>query len=97
MGVDIRASCLRNQMAKRPSPATGKENIMETCSLCEEQSKKTQRGTPHQYLIKVDEVRIFRGVNPRGFEEQDYKCITCSAKFTRSTGKNDLAWTLWQG
>ena len=87
----------RRQMSMHPLPSTGKESIMKTCSLCEEQSKKTRRGNPHQYLVKVDEVRIFKGVNPRGFEEQDYLCMTCHAKFTRSTGKNDLAWTLWRG
>jgi len=70
---------------------------METCSLCQNQAKKTHRGKPHQNLIKVDELRIFTGVGPRGYEEQDYRCLGCDAKFTKSTGKNDLAWTLWQG
>ncbi len=70
---------------------------MQTCSLCQEQAKKTRRGHPHQELIKVDDVRIFRGASPRGYKEQDYQCQVCNAKFTQSTGKNDLAWTLWQG
>ncbi|ALC18215.1 hypothetical protein DSOUD_3501 [Desulfuromonas soudanensis] len=70
---------------------------MKICDLCEEQSKKTRNGKPHEYLSKVDEARIFKGDNPRGFEEQDFQCLTCQAKFTRSTDKNDLAWTLWQG
>lgn len=69
---------------------------METCSLCQEQAKKTRRGKPHQALIKVDEARIFTGTSPRGYEEQDYKCLDCNSKFTQSSGKNDLAWTLWQ-
>ena len=47
--------------------------------------------------MKIDVRRVFRGRNHRGFEEQDYQCQTCQAKFTHSTDKNDLAWTLWQG
>lgn len=70
---------------------------METCSLCQDQTKRTYRGKPHQDLIKVDEPRLFRGVIPRGYEEQDYKCQGCDSKFTQSTDKNDQAWTLWQG
>ena len=70
---------------------------MVTCSLCQDQTKRTYRGKPHQDLIKVDEPRIFRGVIPRGYEEQDYKCLGCDSKFTWSTDKNDQAWTLWQG
>lgn len=70
---------------------------METCGLCDEQTKKTRNGKPHDQLIKVDEPRIFKGTKPRGFEEQDYQCQTCSSKFTQSSNKNDLAWTLWQG
>ncbi len=70
---------------------------MKTCELCEEQSKKTRNGKPHEYLVKVDECRVFKGTPPRGFEEQDYKCMTCQSKFTQSTDRNDLAWTLWQG
>lgn len=69
---------------------------METCSLCEEQSHKTRRGGPHKYLVKMDEVRIFKGVHPRGYEEQDYRCLACKSKFTQSTNTNDLVWTLWQ-
>jgi hypothetical protein len=70
---------------------------METCSLCQEQAKKTHRGKPHDNLIKVDESRIFTGNRSQGYEEQDYKCLGCNSKFTQSSGKNDLAWTLWQG
>ncbi len=69
---------------------------MRTCSLCEEQSRKTHRAKPHHNLIKIDESRIFTGTNSRGHEEQDYKCLDCNARFTRSSGKDDLAWTLWQ-
>jgi hypothetical protein len=69
---------------------------MKICERCEEQSKKSRNGTPHEYLIKVDECRIFKGKKPRGFEEQDYQCLTCKAKFTQSTDKNNLAWTLWR-
>ena len=69
---------------------------MTICALCKEQSKKTRNGKPHDYLIKVDELRVFRGQNARRFEEQDYQCQACKAKFTQSTDKNDLAWTLWQ-
>ena len=70
---------------------------MKICTLCEEQTKKSPNGKPHENLIKVDQCRIFNGKKPRGFEEQDYQCQTCKAKFTQSTNKNDLAWTLWQG
>jgi hypothetical protein len=69
---------------------------MKICSQCEEQSKKSRNGKPHDDLLKIDECRVFKGVIPRGFQEQDYQCRTCSAKFTQSTNKNDLAWTLWQ-
>jgi hypothetical protein len=70
---------------------------IEICSLCEEQSKKTRNGKPHEYLIKVGEPRTFLGKPPRGFEEQDYQCLKCKSKFTWSTSKTDLAWTLWRG
>lgn len=69
---------------------------MPICSLCEEQAKKTRNGKPHEYLVKVDALRVFEGRKPRGFEEQDYQCQSCMAKFTRSTARNDLAWTLWR-
>ncbi|BCR03143.1 hypothetical protein DESUT3_02120 [Desulfuromonas versatilis] len=70
---------------------------MEICDQCEEQSKKSHKAKPHGYLIKVDDLRIFKGKKPRGFEEQDYQCQTCKSKFTQSTDKNVLAWTLWRG
>lgn len=70
---------------------------LKICDLCKEQSKKSSSGRPHEYLEKIDNPRIFKGKKPRGFEEQDYQCLTCKSKFTRSTNKNDLAWTLWQG
>lgn len=72
---------------------------METkiCDQCAEQAKKSRNGKPHEYLVKVDECRIFKGIKPRGFEQQDYQCLSCRSKFTQSTDKNDLAWTLWQG
>jgi len=70
---------------------------MEICGLCEKQAKKTRNGKPHECLIKVDAPRIFKGENARGFEEQDYQCLTCKTKFTWSTDKNDLSWTLWRG
>jgi hypothetical protein len=69
---------------------------MKICDLCEAQSMKARNGRPHEFLIKVDEPRIFRGIKPRGFEEQDYECLTCKSKFTHSTDKNGLAWTLWR-
>lgn len=69
---------------------------MTTCKLCDEQAKKTSSGKPHESLVKVDAVRVFKGMGPRGFQEQDYRCMICQAKFTWSTDKNDLAWTLWQ-
>lgn len=70
---------------------------MSNCAMCEAQAKKSRNGKPHQYLLKTDEPRIFKGANPRGFEEQDYQCQVCQAKFTHSTSKNDLTWTLWRG
>ncbi|KIH77741.1 hypothetical protein SAMN05660860_01227 [Geoalkalibacter ferrihydriticus] len=70
---------------------------MQICALCEEQAKKSRNGKPHDSLVKIDDPRIFKGKKPRGFEEQDYQCQTCNAKFTQSTDKNDLAWTLWRG
>ncbi len=70
---------------------------MGICRQCEKQSKKYHSGKPHEHLIKVDELRIFKGNNHRGFEEQDYQCLTCNSKFTHSTNKNDLAWTQWVG
>lgn len=70
---------------------------MDLCEQCEGQVKKTRNGKPHEGLIKVDACRIFTGKKPRGYEEQDYQCQRCQAKFTWSTDKNDLAWTLWRG
>jgi hypothetical protein len=70
---------------------------MATCGMCEEQTKKSRNGKPHQYLGKTGEPRIFKGARSRGFAEQDYQCLVCQTKFTYSTSKNDLAWTLWRG
>jgi len=70
---------------------------MEPCTDCTEQMKKTRNGKPHGGLAPLGEKRLFRGSGTRGFEEQDYQCLTCQARFTRSTDKNDLAWTLWRG
>jgi hypothetical protein len=70
---------------------------MDICELCEEQAKKSLNGKPHENLMKVDEPRVFKGTPPRGYEEQDYQCLTCKSKLTRSTNKCDLAWTLWRG
>jgi len=72
------------------------EGEMAICTACEKQSKVSRRGKPHASLVKVDEPRIFKGSNARGFEEQDYHCLSCKSKFTNSTDNNDLAWTLWQ-
>lgn len=70
---------------------------MEICSLCQEQSKKSHGGKPHQYLQKTGEARDFTGSRPGGFTEQDYQCLQCGAKFTHSYDKNDFGWTLWRG
>jgi hypothetical protein len=70
---------------------------MKMCVLCEEQSKKVRTGKPHENLIKMDAPRIYTGVAPSGFKEQDYQCLTCNSKFSHSTNKNDVAWTLWRG
>jgi len=70
---------------------------MSLCDLCREQVKKTRNGKPHERLVKLGEPRIFKGSGARGFEQQDYQCLHCRARFTRSGDRNDLAWTLWQG
>ncbi len=70
---------------------------MYNCSLCKEQIRKNRRDTPHAHLIEVDERRLFRGAEARRYEEQDYRCLLCSTKFTWSSNKNDLAWTVWRG
>ena len=70
---------------------------MKICERCEDQEKKSRNSKPHEYLTEMGDCRIFIGKKPRGFEEQDYQCLTCQAKFTQSTDKNDLAWTLWRG
>ncbi len=70
---------------------------MNLCELCEDQAKKSLNGKPHEYLVKIGTCRIFTGKKPRGFEEQDYQCVACKAKFTQSSNKNDLPWTLWHG
>jgi hypothetical protein len=70
---------------------------MGLCALCEEQSKKVHTGKPHENLIEVDDPRIYKGVTPGGFKEQDYLCLTCKSKFSHSTNKNDVRWTLWRG
>jgi thymidine kinase len=70
---------------------------MAICGMCQEQAKKALRGDAHQYLAKVDAPRVFKGGQSKGYEEQDYQCQVCQAKFTRSNNRNDLAWTLWQG
>lgn len=70
---------------------------MGICNMCQEQAKKLQRGNPHPYLARIDTPRIFKGGHSKGYEEQDYQCQVCKAKFTRSTNRNDQAWTLWQG
>ena len=70
---------------------------MTICDQCEAQAKKSRNGRPHEHLIELNERRVFSGRKPRGFEEQDFQCQSCQAKFTQSTDKNDLAWTLWQG
>lgn len=70
---------------------------MEICELCAAQAAKTRTGKPHDRLIEMDPPRIFRGRPPARFEEQDYRCLTCGARFTHSTDRNDLPWTLWRG
>ncbi len=70
---------------------------MTICDPCKELSKKTHRAKPHDMLRKLEDVRIFIGSGSRGYEEQDYLCLDCQAKFTHSTDKNNLPWTLWQG
>lgn len=70
---------------------------MDVCPGCAEQGKKSRNGKPHELLSKSGPARIFKGVSPRGFEEQDYSCLSCNAKFTHSTDRSDRPWTLWQG
>lgn len=70
---------------------------MANCNMCKEQAKLSRNGRPHQFLDKSGAERLFTGAKPRGFAEQDYQCRICQAKFTHSSNKNDLTWTLWQG
>lgn len=70
---------------------------MGICKQCDGQTSKSSKRKPHEQLVEVGERRKFKGVNSRSFEEQDYQCLSCTAKFTLSTNKNDLPWTLWQG
>lgn len=70
---------------------------MDICGMCQEQAKKSRRGDPHKYLALIEEPRIFKSLHSKGYEEQDYQCQVCQSKFTRSTNRNDLVWTLWQG
>lgn len=70
---------------------------MTLCEPCATQAKRSPRGKAHEHLVKIGTCRLFKGQGARSFEEQDYQCLTCSAKFTQSTNRNDLAWTLWQG
>lgn len=70
---------------------------MGLCNQCREQVGKSHRGKPHAGLDKLGELRIFKGRGARGFEQQDYQCRHCQARFTHSGDRNDLAWTLWQG
>jgi len=74
----------------------GERNGMKICELCAAQSKKTHNGKPHEDLMEMDAPRIFGGKPPRGFTEQDYKCLSCESRFTWSTSRTDLAWTLWR-
>lgn len=69
---------------------------MGLCAHCKEQIDKSQRGKPHPDLIETGEARIFAGSAPRGYEEQDFQCQVCQAKFTWSSNRNDVAWTLWE-
>ncbi|MEZ4485319.1 MAG: hypothetical protein R2864_12275 [Syntrophotaleaceae bacterium] len=89
--VQVEQKTAKDQRVER------KEQDMKPCELCEEQAKKSRSGKPHENLSKVDESRLFKGHNKRSFEEQDYQCLTCQARFTHSTNKNDHAWTLWRG
>ena len=70
---------------------------MSLCKQCEDQAKKKTNGKPHDFLVEVGEKRTFGASRSRGFEEQDYQCAMCKSKFTHSSNRNDLAWTLWQG
>jgi len=70
---------------------------MDVCDLCDTQIKKSSKSKPHENMVKLGDGRLFKGGNSRGFAEQDYQCLICQAKFTQSSNKNDLAWTLWQG
>ena len=70
---------------------------MAICKQCSDLAEKKNRTKPHELLRKFDEARVFIGSGSRGYEEQDYQCLKCQAKFTYSTDKNDLPWTLWQG
>jgi hypothetical protein len=74
-----------------------KVTAMTCCDLCDKQSAKSKHGAPHEYMEKFGELRVFVSRGRLGYEEQDYQCLTCHARFTHSSNKNDRAWTLWQG
>jgi len=73
-----------------------KATRMPCCYLCDKQLAKSKYGGPHEYMNQLGELRVFVSRHRLGYEEQDYQCLTCQARFTHSTNKNDLPWTLWQ-
>ena len=70
---------------------------MKICDLCTTLDKKTSKTKPHRFLEVLSETRTFHGSQSSGFVEEDFQCLQCRAKLTRSTNKNDFGWTLWQG
>jgi len=74
-----------------------KATAMTCCDLCDKQLAKSKRGGPHGYMKNLGDKRVFVSQGRLGYEEQDYQCLTCQARFTHSTNKNDQAWTLWEG
>ena len=68
---------------------------MDICYLCNKQLDKSKHGSPHEYLQVLGEHRNCMGNNATEYEEQDYQCSTCKAKFTFSTVTINSAWTLW--
>jgi hypothetical protein len=79
-----------------PETTTAGGKKVPICPQCDKQTGKSQGTKPHEYLRKVEERRVFGG-GKNGFVEQDYQCVLCEAKFTHSTDKNDLGWTIWRG
>lgn len=67
----------------------------EICDLCTEQTTKSRRDNPHQYLELIEEKPI-RGSMFGGWEEYTYICKKCGATMHHTNDKNEFLpfWTI---